>query len=48
MSSSATGAFRMPSQVFCTCMRENAEYSASKVAASIALTATLPEARNSM
>ena len=33
MSSRLTGAFMMPSQVFCTCMRENAEYSASKVAA---------------
>ena len=47
-SSSRTGAFRMPSQVFCTCMRENAEYSASKLAAFIALMQMLPLARNRM
>jgi hypothetical protein len=45
MSSSAMGAFMMLSQVFCTCMREKAEYSDSKVAASAQLTAMLPEAR---
>ena len=32
MSSRLTGAFMIASQVRCTCMRENAEYSASKVA----------------
>jgi hypothetical protein len=48
MSSSRTGAFRMPSQVFCTCMRENAEYSASKDAACMALMQMLPLARNRM
>ncbi len=31
------GRIMMPSQVFCPCMRENAEYSASKLAAFIAL-----------
>ncbi len=38
----------MPSQVFCTCMRENAEYSASKLAAFMALMQMLPLARNRM
>ncbi|MCY1368433.1 hypothetical protein D9M69_554120 [compost metagenome] len=47
-SSRLTGAFMMPSQVFCTCMRENAEYSASKLAAFIALMQMLPLARNRM
>jgi hypothetical protein len=47
-SSSRTGAFMMPSQVFCTCMREKAEYSASKLAAFIALMQMLPLARNRM
>ena len=37
MLSKFTGAFMMPSQVFCTCMREKAEYSASKEAAFMAL-----------
>ena len=44
----STGAFMMLSQVFCTCMRENAEYSASKVAAFIALMQIEPLARNRM
>jgi hypothetical protein len=48
MSSSPTGAFMMPSHVFCTCMRENAEYSASKLAAFIALMQIEPLARNRM
>ena len=47
-SSSVTGAFMMPSQVFCTCMRENAEYSASKLAAFIALMQIEPLAKNRM
>lgn len=47
-SSRLTGAFMMPSQVFCTCMREKAEYSASKLAAFIALMQMLPLARNRM
>ena len=38
----------MPSQVFCTCMREKAEYSASKEAAFIALMQIEPLARNRM
>ena len=45
MSSSETGAFKMPSQVRCICIREKAEYNPSKVAASAALAAMLPEAR---
>ena len=48
MSSKATGAFMMPSQVFCMCMRENAEYSASKLADCMALMQMEPLARNSM
>ncbi|MCY1240352.1 hypothetical protein D9M72_531950 [compost metagenome] len=48
MSSSPTGAFMIPSQVFCTCIRENAEYSASKLAAFIALMQIDPLARNRM
>ena len=47
-SSSCTGAFMMPSQVRCTCMREKAEYSASKDAAFIALMQMEPLARNKM
>ena len=47
-SSKRTGAFMMPSQVFCTCMRENAEYRASKVAAFMALMHMLPLAKNRM
>src|SRR5687768_4841027 len=47
-SSRLTGAFMMPSQVFCTCMREKAEYSASKEAAFIALMQMEPLARNRM
>ena len=47
-SSRLMGAFMMPSQVFCTCMRENAEYSASKLAAFIALMQIEPLARNRM
>ena len=38
----------MPSQVRCTFMRENAEYSASKLAAFIALMQIEPLARNTM
>ena len=38
----------MPSQVFCTCLRENAEYSASKLAAFMALMQIEPLARNRM
>ncbi|KAF1071389.1 MAG: hypothetical protein GAK39_01331 [Variovorax sp.] len=48
MSSSPTGAFMIPSQVFCTCMREKAEYSASNEAAFIALMQIEPLARNRM
>ena len=47
-SSRLMGVFRMPSQVFCTCMREKAEYSASKLAAFIALMQMLPLAKNNM
>ena len=47
-SSKRTGAFMMPSQVFCTCIRENAEYNASNVAAFIALMHTEPLAKNKM
>ena len=47
-SSKRTGAFMMPSQVFCTCMRENAEYKASNVAAFMALMHTEPLAKNMM
>jgi hypothetical protein len=47
-SSSRTGAFRMPSQVFCTCMREKAEYKASKVAAFMALMQMEPLAKKRM
>ena len=46
-SSSRTGALRMPSQVFCTCMREKAEYKASKVAAFMALMQMEPLAKKS-
>ena len=48
MLSRLTGAFMMPSQVFCTCMREKAEYSASNDAAFIALMQIEPLARNRM
>ena len=47
-SSSRTGAFMMPSQVRCTCMREKAEYKASNEAAFIALMQIEPLARNRM
>ena len=47
-SSKRTGAFMMPSQVFCTCMREKAEYKASKVAAFMALMQIEPLAKNTM
>ena len=47
-SSSRTGAFMMPSQVRCTCMRENAEYSASNDAAFMALVHMEPLAKNKM
>ena len=44
-SSSVIGAFRIASQVFCTCMRENAENIDSKVAAYMVEDATKPAAR---
>ena len=47
-SSRPMGAFMMPSQVFCTCMRLNAEYSASKLAAFMALMQIEPLAKNKM
>ena len=47
-SSKRMGAFMMPSHVFCTCMREKAEYSASKVAAFMALMQMEPLAKNKM
>ena len=46
MSSKLTGAFIMPSQVFCTCILEKAEYKASNEAAFIALIQMLPLAKN--
>ncbi len=45
-SSSAIGALMMPSHVRCTCMRENAEYIASKLAVNIALWQTMPVPMN--
>lgn len=48
MSSRVSGACSKPSQVFCTCIRLNAEYSASKLAAFIALMHTLPLAKKTM
>ena len=45
-SSRAIGALMMPSQVRCTCMRENAEYIASKLAVNIALWQTMPVPMN--
>ena len=48
MSSSATGALRIASHVFCTCMRENDEYSASKVAVFMIEKQTVPAARKAM
>ncbi|MND05561.1 hypothetical protein D3C83_264310 [compost metagenome] len=45
-SSSVIGALTIASQVFCTCMRENAENSVSNVAAYIVDDATNPAARN--
>ena len=47
-SSSESGALMMPSQVRCTCMRENAEYIASKLAVNIALWQTMPVPMNAM
>ncbi|OIQ75709.1 hypothetical protein GALL_426230 [mine drainage metagenome] len=47
-SSSDVGVTRMASHVFCTCMREKAEYSASKLAAIITLMQMAPDARNWM
>ena len=44
-SASPSGVLRMASQVFCTCMREKAEYSASKLAAYMLEEATKPAAR---
>ena len=44
-SASPSGVLRMASQVFCTCMREKAEYKASKVAAFITEAQTVPAAR---
>ena len=38
----------MPSQVRCTCMRENAEYIPSKLAVNIALWQTMPVPMNAM
>ncbi len=43
-----TGAFMMPSQVFCTCMRLKAEYKASNEADCMALMQMEPLARNRM
>jgi hypothetical protein len=40
-----SGVLRMASQVFCTCMREKAEYRASKVAAFMVEAHTVPAAR---
>ena len=48
MSSSVTGAFRIASHVFCTCMRENPEYIASNDALIIVLEQTVPAARNAI
>ena len=47
-SPSVSGAYRMASHVRCTCMRENAEYIASKLADIIVLEATVPAARKAM
>ena len=47
-SSSVIGAFRIASQVRCTCIREKLEYSTSNVAAFIVLYAIVPAARNVM
>src|SRR6266702_173592 len=47
-SSRSTGAFMIASQVRCTCMREKAEYIASKVALFMVLEHTTPAARNAM
>ena len=47
-SSSEIGALMMPSQVRCTCMRENAEYMPSKLAVNIALWQTMPVPMNAM
>ena len=44
-SSSSIGALVIASQVLCTCMRENAEYIASKVALFMVLDQTMPAAR---
>ncbi len=47
-SSSATGALTMASQVRCICIRENAEYIASKLDVNIALWQTMPVPMNAM
>ena len=47
-SSSCSGAFMMASQVRCTCMREKAEYSDSKVALLAVEKHTVPAARKAM
>src|SRR6185369_9848071 len=47
-SSSEMGALMIASQVRCTCIRENAEYIASKLEVNIALWHTMPVPRNAM
>ena len=47
-SSSVSGALRMASQVFCMCMRENAEYMDSNEALIIVLEQITPAARKAM
>ena len=47
-SSSEIGALMIASHVRCTCMRENAEYIASKLDVNIALWQTIPVPRNAM
>ena len=47
-SSSVMGALTIASHVRCTCMRENAEYIASKLAVNIALWQTMPVPMNAM
>ena len=47
-SSSAIGALTIASQVRCMCIRENAEYIASKLEVNIALWQTMPVPMNAM
>src|SRR5690242_16383006 len=47
-SSSDSGAYINASQVFCTCMREKAEYSDSKVAAFMVEAHSVPAERNAI